>query len=355
MTGKYDSYTDIFAQPESLYQTLRRLAQAEKELDAIYRRTRPQAIALIGCGTSYTLSISVAAVMQRRLGIPVYAIAGGDLLRHPRQYAPVLQSAMLMTCSRSGSTTETLYAVERARREYGRPLLSITGKPDSPLARLADVSLSLPWSMELAVCQNRSVNNFYLAGMWLAAKWGGDRALLGELEPAIAAAARALQHSPIEHLELFWRRAVVLADGELYGLAATGALSLLEMAQIPTLTYYTLDVRHGPVVGIDAQTLVVLIGSLEGRQWEEDLLRDLARLKAAVYRVSADMPVLRGTGLHSDAAMGLVASVTLQMLAYRRAVAQGLNPDRPVDLTSWIDLADSRAAVAWRAEQERAE
>ncbi len=340
----YKAYEDIFRQPESLLQTLSALKQARENLTTFYNWVKPKTITLIGCGSSFYTSHSVAAAMQRRLNIPVQAVVGGDIMRHPAQFEPVLRNGLMITLSRSGSTSETLYAVQHAKERLGTPLLSIDCAPGSPLNQAADLAVSLPWAREEGVCQTRAVTNLLTAGILAGAYWAGDTTQEDELDRAAAAAASFLKSQVWkERVSKKWQDVVLLGDGELYGTASEGGLILLEMSQTPVSYYSLLDVRHGPTVMISDKTLVVLMASREGANWEADLIADLKRHGAEVLVVSAEARPYAPAGINfgapfSDSALAVLASMVPQVLAYERAVDKGLNPDQPPDLTPWIKL-----------------
>lgn len=340
----YHAYDDIFGQPESLAQTLAAVKQARQSLTAFYDRVRPRAITLIGCGSSYCTSHSVAAAMQRRLGVPAQAVVGGDIMRHPAQFEPVLRDGLIITLSRSGSTSETLYAVQHAKERLGTPLLSIDCAPGSPLNQAADLAISLPWAREDGVCQTRAVTNLLTAGVLAGAYWAGDSTQEAEFEQAIAAAQSFLDsHVWQQRVPKGWQNVVLLGDGELYGTASEGGLIFLEMSQTPVSYYSLLDVRHGPTVMIDGKSLVILMASREGAAWEADLVGDLKRRGANVLVVSAEARPYAPDGISfgapfGDSALAVLASMVPQVLAYERSIDKGLNPDQPPDLTPWIKL-----------------
>jgi glucosamine--fructose-6-phosphate aminotransferase (isomerizing) len=348
MASDYRTYRDIFDQAGSLEQTLLQLDQNWAPLRRFYTDAAPARLVFVGCGSSYSVSLSVGAAMQRTLGIPVHTLYGGDLMRHPDLHAAILQNALVVTLSRSGSTTETLYGVRQAKERFGVRHLSIDCAPGSPLNTLADYAISLPWAREEAVCQTKAVSNLYLAGMLTAACWGESASLRTDLAGAVAAAGPFLQAMPWQPwADRDWQKVVVLGDGEQYGAAQEGALVMLEMAEMPATFYSTLDVRHGPTVLVDQSTLVVLFCSAENAEWEVPLVADLRQRGATVLTIAAQNRagydgIALGT-IWSDAAQGLLSGMVTQAIALKQAERRGVNPDQPKGLTPWIDLSGGSA------------
>jgi len=143
-----------------------------------------------------------------------------------------------------------------------------------------------------------------------------------------------------------WSNVVILADGEMKGIAAEGAIAMTEIAQIPGNFYHLLDVRHGPMVLINKNTLVV--ACLRGNEFEyqKALIKDIAARGAEII-VYSDMPVeeIEEASLQitsciklNNAVSGIPFIFILQALACYRAVKEGVNPDSPDGLAAWIKL-----------------
>ena len=63
----------------------------------------------IGCGTSYNLALSLAALANAS-GRPAIAAPGGEWLTRPKNYWPRWSETQVVALSRSGETTETVAA-----------------------------------------------------------------------------------------------------------------------------------------------------------------------------------------------------------------------------------------------------
>ncbi len=213
---------------------------------------------------------------------------------------------------------------------------------DTPLGEKSELALSTPWAFDESVCQTRSVTNFYFMAAYLFARLAGDQATLSDLAAVIAggadfhdkaeAFAEALAGRP-------WNTAVVLADAELEGIAEEGALAFKEICQLPSNYYHLLDVRHGPMVLIGKETLV-LAAPLVGDGLEKGLFGDI-KAKNAELAVFSDIwseaDIVFGRAL-SPSARGIPFILLCQLVAYKKAFATGANPDQPEGLSAWIKL-----------------
>ena len=112
-------------------------------------------IVVTGCGSTHYLALSAAALL-RETGLRAWALPASELIAQaqPRYASP--GETLLLAISRSGTTTETVMAVEHFRRIGGRSVAVVTSYPDSTLASAADVVWAAPASAERSVAQTRS-------------------------------------------------------------------------------------------------------------------------------------------------------------------------------------------------------
>lgn len=115
------------------------------------------------------------------------------------------------------------------------------------------------------------------------------------------------------------------------------------MTQTPCEAYNPLEFRHGPISTVGAGTAVVLLEGLRERAYMAAIESDVKRFGAYVavlapyQAANADLAL----GLpedFSDIARGVLYLPALQFLAYHRALALGLNPDRPRNLRQVVLL-----------------
>lgn len=265
--------------------------------------TRPgERVIAIGCGTSWFVGQCYAALRERAAVGATDAYAASAL---PSLDLRTYDAALLI--SRSGTTTEILEVAESLRGVM--PTIAIVADPQSPLTRIADTTLSLPFADEHSVVQTRFATTT-IALM---------RAALGDdLRQAVADATAVIDEvAPHELLDA--EQYTFLGDGWTVGLAHEAALKMRETAQAWTESYPANEYRHGPIAiaapgrvtwtlgtpppGIDADT------SSTGARFENSGNDPLAEL------------------------------VRIQLVALSRARRQGLNPDQPRNLTRSVILA----------------
>ncbi|MFD2334312.1 SIS domain-containing protein [Cohnella sp. GCM10020058] len=346
------TYRETQQQYAALRQTYEYMLSERERIEAFVKSVAPSSLTFLGCGSSYCLCESAAFSVRLRAGMAAQAFAGGDMLLGGERYRPALSGTLLVAPSRSGSTTEIVEAVRLLRSASRDPLLAVSCVAGSPLSAEADLALELPWAFDASVCQTRTVINLYAANLLIAAFLGGDEALVASIDAAIrdGEAFMARTETGIRKAAGFdWTQAVVLADGELKGLAAEGAIALTEIAAVQAQSYHLLDVRHGPMVVVGPGTIVIaaVSGDDGGKRHRLNLLRDLKRRGATViaYADAADAEIeaiadfAAFTGFALDpAAQGIPFLFLPQIAALSRAERKGVDPDRPDGLVAWVEL-----------------
>lgn len=341
---------EINDQYRALRQTITYIDGRRGEIAAYFSSVKPLRLLYIGCGSSYSIGCSAAMSARRLLGIEANCLPGGDLLLRPRMYEHLLRDALLVPLSRSGETHEIVRAIDAVQALRKTPVLAITCAPESPLSRGAGFSLDLPWAFDESVCQTRSVTNLYAAAQMVSA-------VLGK-EPKIEAELRAIYENGDAYLSRIeplvyklaqkdYRNCFVLSDGETCGVAEEAALAMTEIAYTVSLHKHVLDVRHGPVLLIGADSFVLIRRTTEGGDQERALIADIVRRGASVVTCSdMDMDQIEGTYAHltfgaplSDATAAIPLLLPMQLLSYQIAVRTGHDPDRPDGLSAWIRLA----------------
>jgi len=344
------TYREIKSQYAALRKTFDYIAARKDELLSFYKEKLPQTIVFTGCGSSYSLCQSAEFTCRMRLNRPATAIASGDLMLHYKSYQKLFDGVLVIAPTRSGSTSEVIQAIKNVKSlQPSLPVIGVTCVEDSDFAKIADLTLEIPWAFDESVCQTRTVTNLYLTNLLVLAYLANDQKLISELNTAINAGEQFIEkyEEQLKNIaEIDWRNAVILADGELQGIASEGALAFTEIARTPGCYYHLLDVRHGPMVLINQQTLVVMCLSSEGYEYQTALAGDLIKKGATVITYS-DTPkgnipgvklAVSSETILDNAACGIPFIFIPQILAYYKAIQKGFNPDQPEGLDAWIRL-----------------
>ena len=141
------------------------------------------------------------------------------------------------------------------------------------------------------------------------------------------------------------QRFFFLGSGPNYGLACETMLKMKEMSLSYSEAYHFMEFRHGPKSMVDRSSLVVGLVSEEAREQEIAVLKEMQELGATILALADyefgleefDHIVAFKSGT-SDWARGVLYLPLLQLLAYHRAMAKGLDPDHPAHLDAVVKL-----------------
>jgi glucosamine--fructose-6-phosphate aminotransferase (isomerizing) len=350
-TEGQQTLAEISTQPEAWADALQAFEALQGELKKNWSALRPQRALFIGCGSTHYLSLTAAFLFQGLTGVPARACPSSEIMLFGPQVMPDPGRTLLIATSRSGTTTETLMAVERFRQLEGQAVWAITCYPDSPLAQAADLVLPAQAAQEQSVAQTRSFTSMLLLAQLLTAALAGNAAMLERLHrlpQALNDLAGRLGHLPQRlGIDLEIERFYFLGGGPLYGVASEAMLKTKEMSLAHAEAYHPLEFRHGPMSMVNEHTLVVGLLSDAGLAEELRVLEEMQRLGARILVLAEDGSALASwqpeTVIELQSSLeewerGLLYLPVLQRLAYHRALAKGLDPDRPHNLTAVVTL-----------------
>lgn len=343
------TYHEIMSQPEVWAEALA-VGQANAErLKAIWRRSQAAGLLFTGCGSTYYLSLAAAA-LAREAGLPARAAPASEVWLFPRLAAGLMGRTLLIAVSRSGETSETVRALDAFRQTGGRTAVAITCYPDSALARRADLALALPAAQERSMAQTRSFASMLVLCQVAIGHLTGDDDIVQRLRVLPILGHRLLDTYGDLAAEVGEERTIrrffFLGNGPCYGLASEAMLKMKEMSLSDSEAYHTLEFRHGPKSMVDQEALVVGLLSDEARAEESAVLAEMKRLGARLLVLAEnDVPELGrpiyhvklGSNLSTADRLVLYLPI-LQLAAYHRAMAKGLNPDAPRHLSAVVVL-----------------
>ncbi len=331
----YHTYKEIKSQTEAWTQALEitralTLPKAEKYSQVIFT----------GCGSTYYLSLAASALYQELTGRAARAVPGGELLLNP-QVVLTEQNILLIAISRSGTTTETVKAVEKFKKEKRGGVVVISNY-DEVLSRLADVNIVIDKGQEESVAQTRSFASMYVAATVMCARMAGRDDLVDAMSALPEAGLRLIRDfEPVARTlgeNLGFDRFYFLGSGIRYGLACEANLKMKEMTLTHSEPFHSLEFRHGPMSMVNEKAVVIGLLSDTNRVHEAKVLSEMKMLGGTVTslgEVDADVEFKSGV---PESVRGVLYLPILQLIACYRSVTKGLNPDRPANLTAVVKL-----------------
>ena len=279
-------------------------------------------IVLTGCGTSYYLAQSLACAYNAH-GQRAIAVPGAEWARRPESYLADTDDILVLGLSRSGTTTETVQAIEVSRAR-GWPTFALSCVADVAILQAAERGLYVPTDAREGIVMSVSASLLLLVGLRLGGIAVAD-AVVQVAEAALAAVAGA--DGVLRGRVHF----VYLGAGANYGIATEGSLKLQEMSLSYSQSFHPMEYRHGPVSLIDERSVVVMIYAPETAAEE-------ARVVAEVQAKGAKVIGFGGPGDVRIEAGGLACLPALQMLGEMVALHKGINSEAPRHLTKVVVL-----------------
>ena len=330
---------EMYEQPEVFSNTVHSIAE---NAAALCRIRDARSITIVACGTSANASTVFAYLMEAVCGIPTRVVLASEF-----KYFPTPKNDVVIAVSQSGETADTISALKIAK-ERGAKTFCVTNVLGSSLTRIAETTLYTRAGPEVSVAATKSFTAQVAAFMEMVNTISG-----GMLKKDIAEIQRylpeALDCAVDSAVELVKEASTLLYVGRglSYPISMEGALKMKEISYIHAEGYAAGELKHGPFALLSKETPVVAV-CLPGSTYPV-MMSNLKEIKAR----SAPEVVIGCTGdidaeeiadvfiplpKVSETAGVILASVVLQMLAYKTAVALGTDVDMPRNLAKSVTV-----------------
>ena len=345
MTRGQHTISEIMSQPDVWLLALSAFAEGREAFAALWAEAAPHQVIVTGCGSTYYLALTAARLL-RRAGVDAFACPASELLLGSDSICLPGRAYLLLTVSRSGTTSETVRAQEHFKTRINGRVVTVTCDSASPLALEADLAIGIDAAQEASVAQTRSFSSMAVVIQQMAAHLADEdlqtsSALPDDCRGLLARhgqLARSLAEEPATEKFFF------LGSDALYGIACEAMLKMKEMSLSYSEAYHTLEFRHGPMSMAGEDSLVIGLISPASAKQEIRVLREMADLGARTMAIAQS-----STGLAQEILLPaelanwhtpILYLPVLQLLAYYRALFNGCDPDRPENLSAVISLDD---------------
>ena len=332
----YHTYNEIKSQTTAWSQALDVTSRSNLPKVADYDQ-----VVFTGCGSTYYLSLASAALYQELTGCTARAIPGGELFLNPSVYL-TNQRTLLVALSRSGTTTETVRAVKEFKAGKHGEVVVISNY-DEVLSRLAHVNIVISKGQEESVAQTRSFASMYVAITALCARMAGREDLLSAMTGLPKIGDRLMEKYEAYAKEigenLAYDRFYVLGSGIRYGLACEVNLKMKEMTLTHSEPFHSMEFRHGPMSMVNENAVVIGMLSEKNFSYEQAVLNDMQALGGKIVSLSETSADVSFESRMPENARGVLYLPVLQLMAFYRSLAKGLNPDHPKNLTAVVQLS----------------
>src|SRR5579885_1856319 len=353
---------EIYEQPEGVAETigdrvrhghlvLEGLGMTEDELRELRR------IVVVACGTSYHAGVVGRYAIEEWARVPVEPdVASEWIYRNP----VVDPGTLVIGISQSGESRDTIQAMKLAR-EKGARTVAITNTMGSQITREVDSVLYTRTGLEVGVAASKTftaqVSLLFLVGLKLAEcretlPQPEMEFILDELYDLPDKMRRFLEGDhPIEEIaQRFHREPFFLYLGRHIGLpvALEGALKLKEISYIPTEAYSAGEMKHGPIALLDEGTPVVVVATRQKVVYDKVVSNIQESRARGAHVIAIATYGNEDIQLHANDVIfvpkspaflqAALATLPLQLLAYKIARLRGHNVDQPRNLAKTVTV-----------------
>lgn len=302
------------------------------ELGRLFRERDPTVVTTAARGSSDHAATYFKYLMELRTGIPVASVGPSIASVYGRKLK--LRSAIHFTVSQSGASPD-IVALQDAAKAGGALTVAVVNVADSPVARKADIVITLGAGREHSVAATKT---FIASAAALAACVAAIRPVnaftegLLKLPETLAATAGADCRKAEETLSSV-QSFFACGRGPSYGTALEAALKAKETAALHAEAFSLAEVMHGPMrlIGPDFP-IVAFVPDDPAFGNSEKVLAKLTDLGARTFTFSShaasgesiEVPST-GNGFLDPLATLLTYYRMIEAIARRK----GLDPDRP--------------------------
>jgi glucosamine--fructose-6-phosphate aminotransferase (isomerizing) len=261
----------------------------------------------VGSGSSYHAAMYGAA-LARRSGICAEAVIASEF--------DIAQEQVVVGITQSGETYDVLQVLRRLKNE-GHPIAVITNTPGSTATTLTDDVILMDAGREVAVAATKT----------FTATLGIFQALFGtnNRKPINIESIMAQAHVLGDALwSSRWRDCsptgvMVIGKGSSLPVAMEGALKIREVAYLQAWAVPAGEMKHGSLALITPGYPVICVGS-------------------GLETAKSEIEARGGRIITVNTGDDIADAIILQCIAYKTAVALGIDPDRPRNLAKSVTV-----------------
>ena len=321
--------------------------------DKINRIKGAHRIYITACGTSWHAGLIGKYLIEEYARIPVHVEYASEF----RYRNPIINNkTVVIAISQSGETADTLAALKKAK-EFGALTLGICNVVGSSIARETDCGVYTHAGPEIGVASTKAFTSqvavLFLLSLCFSKNNGPtgknfSKALLNIGDQVKQILKNSKKINEVAEATFQSDNFLYLGRGMNFPVALEGALKLKEISYIHAEGDPAAEMKHGPIALIDENMPVVFIAPND--ETYSKVLSNIQEVKARngvvisltdhktneLTKVS-DYIIEVPKSSHPRI-FPLLASISLQLLAYQLAVLRDCNIDRPRNLAKSVTV-----------------
>ncbi|TCZ77418.1 SIS domain-containing protein [Paenibacillus albiflavus] len=344
------TYPEICAQADALQAAWDQLTIQSEWVSKYIGNPIYDEVVFIGSGSSYYQALTMAATFRKWTGRSAAAHPSSEIFLFRDQTIARDKKVLLVGVSRSGESTEVVLAVQSVIDLPNWTICGITCYEQSTMGKLTECLVS-PLGKEQSTVMTKSLSSMTFMMQAAIAKTAVGDTYSQELQAVLASDYNMVKKSDQAVKEWLsgrtYTKLIYLGMGAYGGLALEACLKLKEMSYVWTESYGTMEFRHGPKSIIEPGSIVVLLLSETARAYEVKVAEEMKAYGAEVIILTAsagedtafaDLVIELGHADISDEARSVLYLPAVQFLGFYSALAKGVNPDEPRNLTQVVQI-----------------
>ena len=362
--GEFDHFMlkEIHDQVHSITDTMRGRVSKEDGTahlggisDYMDRIQSAHRIYIVGCGTSWHAGLIGKYLYEEYAGKPVHVEYASEF----RYRSPIIDAkTIVIAISQSGETADTLAAIKKAKN-HGALTLGICNVVGSSIARETDCGIYTHAGPEIGVASTKAFTAQVTVLFLLALSFGRKNGISADTGKKFAHSLLNISEQVkfvlnesdkilnVAKSTLDADNYLYLGRGMNYPVALEGALKLKEISYIHAEGYPAAEMKHGPIALIDEKMPVVFLAPHDDTF--EKVFSNIQEVKArkgviitVTDKRSEDLEkisdyIIDVPTTHPKV-FPLLASISLQLLAYHLAVLRDCNVDQPRNLAKSVTV-----------------
>tara|TARA_B100001079_G_scaffold85091_2_gene73188 strand:+ start:100 stop:1932 length:1833 start_codon:yes stop_codon:yes gene_type:complete len=321
--------------------------------DQIDRIKNAHRIYITACGTSWHAGLIGKYLIEEYARIPVHVEYASEF----RYRSPIIDSkTVVIAISQSGETADTLAAVNKAK-EFGALTLGICNVVGSSIARETDCGVYTHAGPEIGVASTKAFTSQVTVLFLLSLCFRKNKGLTGknfseELLNIGNHVKEILKDTStidkVADLTFKSENFLYLGRGMNFPVALEGALKLKEISYIHAEGYPAAEMKHGPIALIDENMPVVCIApsdetfskvlsNIQEVKARQGIVITLTDNKTDELKKVSDYIIEVPKARHPRI-FPILASISLQLLAYKLAVLRECDIDQPRNLAKSVTV-----------------
>lgn len=348
---KFDIYKEIYDQPKT-WELIKEDFEENKEKIRDFLSSS-DSFFFTGCGSGYNASVYSRNASEFFLGKCCFDYQASEIKFFGSNIYKkgIIKNPVTFLFSRSGNTTETVDALKYINSSRFSKSFGITCNEDSYLYKNSDFTFSLSKASEKAIVTTKSFTSMALLPLLIFSDLSKEYDCFEDLKKLPDFGQKIIDKYENMGRVLGENEAIdkffILSSTSNFGLAREAKLKILEMTLSWADCFNSMDFRHGPKANVDKNSLIILFLSDKAINYELNLAQELKENGANLLILSDIMPkefynltnnIVEVGEKINEWLRGILFLPVIHFLSYYRAIKKGLNPDKPKNLTYFVEI-----------------